>query len=199
MHIPRTGGMWLEEVTERLGIIRQKFKGDIDAHLAWNSMPPFWRQLHPFSFIRHPWSWVRSRWSHSVEHGIAADYRHYGINRVFDTYVMPSFADTLRKILAENPGVVSWTFNKITEGIPRENLRCTEDLPEAAWELLHRFEGISREQLQVIERVLPINGTSKMDKYRLELDSVPTSIIQDFITSEDSLVQLWQDSRMIKD
>ena len=183
------------EVIKRLGLLRQVFKGDIDSHLAWSEMPPLWRTLRPFSMVRHPWAWVRSRWSHSMEHGITADYRHYGINRRFDNCVRRTFLDTVKTVLRVDPGVVSWTFHQMQDGIPIGNLRCTDDLPGAAYELLSQFEDVDPVAFAEASSIEPFNGTSTMDKYKAEFDAVPESIVQRFIESEAELVRLYESVR----
>ena len=191
VHVPRTGGLWLGEVVQKIGLLQQRFNGDVDSHFTFRELPDLWRALQPFSFVRHPLGWIKSRWSHSVECRISDDHRHYGINRLFDEHFHASFRETVEDILRNRPGLVGLTFREMQDGIPAAFLRRTEDLPYSAVDLLRNLEGVGDDQVQVIVGTPAFNGTSQLEKYRQELSSLPNSLVRDFLASESDAFARW--------
>lgn len=196
IHIPRTGGMWLREVLRKLGLDRQIFHGDLDSHLAYSQLPEEWYgKLTPFSFIRHPLKWVKSRWTHAMEINAHGHGRHFGIHRRFDNCVRLSFKETLECIVKNEPGLVTRTFNFMASGVPKENLACTVDLPDAAFDLLHRLEGLPDDQLEAVRQVEKTNSTSQHECWLQELEDVPADLVNEFLETEIGAVELWQSRR----
>lgn len=195
VHIPRTGGLWLAEVTSQLGIKRQQFKGDVDSHFTYQQLPDYWRQFPGFSFVRHPYKWLRSRWSHCIEHNLVADYRNYGVHRLFDDCVRDTFEETVRTIIDVRPGIVGFTYRTMTLGISPDLIYRTEDLPLAAYNVLHKLEGLAYNFNDVIAQMPPINGTSTMDKYKAEMDELPESLLNEFLETERVALRIWEDAQ----
>lgn len=191
VHIPRTGGLWLAEVVQRLDIKHQQFKGDVDSHFTYKELPEYWRQFPAFSFVRHPYAWLKSRWSHCIEHNLVPDHRNYGVHRLFDECVRDTFEETVKAILQQRPGIVGQTYSTMLDGIPIYRVYQTENLPLAAYQALQRLGEITHDQKQTVLDIKPINGTSQMDKYRQEIEAVPKSLIDKFLASEKIALQIW--------
>ena len=194
VHIPRTGGLWFGEIVHQLGLKHQKLRGDIDSHLAFKEMPDNWRALYAFSFVRHPLAWLKSRWSHCIEHNLKEDHRHYGVHRLFDECVQERFVDTVRTILDRRPGIVGQTYFTMTRGI--DQLFKTENLRDACLRVLSRHERINvLEVTKIIDETPPFNGTSKMDRYREEVESLPKDLIDQFLQQEKLALEIWHKAR----
>lgn len=189
VHIPRTGGTWLEAVLASMHIKHQIFKGDVDSHFTHSQLPPNWRALPAFGFIRHPLSWVKSRWSHLIEHGLLKDYRHFGIHRKFDECATESFTDTVNNILKFHPGLVGMTYHEMLLGV--DHVLCTENLADGTYKLLSKLEDLTSDQLECIYTRPPNNSTSKDKKWAAEFNAVPPSLIQEFLESESKTIQQW--------
>ena len=189
VHIPRTGGLWLGEVVRVLGLRCQVFKGDIDSHLEWSQLPDNWKALTAFSFVRHPLAWLKSRWSHALEINACPDYRHYGVHRLFDECVRPTLTDTVRVILDRCPGLVTHTYTRMLDGV--SYLARTEDLPEAAWQILYHLEGVSEQSRSQVLSIPPINSTTTLLHWRDKICTLPDSLVQAFLDSEQQAISWW--------
>lgn len=193
VHVPRTGGLWFHEVVRQLGLRHQILKGDVDSHFAFREMPPSWQLLTPFSFVRHPLAWIKSRWSHCIEHRLKEDYRHFRVHREFDKLVQPTFKATVKELLRwrlDHPrGIVGHTYRTMLDGVKR--LARTEDMPDAAWQILHEWEGVPEDGLWTVRAVEPTNGTSGMEKYKEELESLPEQLVEQFLVSEEEAIAIW--------
>lgn len=192
VHIPRTGGLWLAEVVKRLEIKHQQFKGDVDSHFTYKELPEYWRQFPAFSFVRHPYSWLKSRWSHCIEHNLVPDRRNYGVHWLFDECVRDTFEETVKTILKERPGIVGQTYSTMLDGIPIYRVYQTENLPLSAYQALRTLGEVTCHQRQKVLDTSPVNGTSQMDKYRKELESLPRSLIDEFLDSEGTALTIWE-------
>ena len=193
IHIPRTGGLWVQAVIERLGIKCQILKGDIDSHLPVTELPEHWQTVPAFSFVRHPWEWVKSRWSHALELDTYGNYRHYGIHREFDECVRPSFQETLAVILSKRPGIVGETYSHMLQGV--EEIRRTIDLPYATYEMLvqYEIETVDSDKIaEVIAATPKFNSTSGMEKYREQFIDLPAGLTSKFLASEKDALKIWQ-------
>lgn len=187
IHIPRTGGMWLQDVVNNLGLPRQIFRGDIDSHYSWTQLPDNWKSLISFTLIRHPLAWVKSRWSHALEIGACEGHRHYHVHRKFDECVRPTLELTIQEILRRYPGLVYLTFKSMSQGIHR--VFRTEDLPYNLFPFLNEHEGITPAQWESA-LVPPTNGTATIDKYAL-LSGLEPETEQRFLNSESLTVEWW--------
>ena len=192
IHVPRTGGLWFGEVVRELGIKHQVLKGDIDSHFKYCELPHNWRALVSFGFIRHPFDWVKSRWSHAIEHNVVADYRHYGVHRLFDECVRPTFKRTLETILSKQPGLVGLTYLEMLTGV--DFIYCTEDLPIVAFDTLKKLEGVVQSDLDRVSSIPAFNGTSKLDKWQHFFNTVPESLVQEFLASESLAITMWNEN-----
>lgn len=192
VHIPRTGGLWLGKVLHELKIKHQVLRGDIDSHFQLSEMPGNWRKLHSFSFVRHPLDWVKSRWSHAIEINAYEDHRHYGVHRLFDICVSPTLEQTIRKILVNRPGLVGYTYKRMTEGV--KTLIATERLSSELYPFLQEVEGknIPTNSLQIIKSIEPINGTSKLNKYDGSVSNLSKELTEMFTESEHEAMRIWQ-------
>ncbi len=193
VHIPRTGGMWLEKVLGIIGIKHQVLRGDIDSHFRLDDMPDNWYFLHSFTFIRHPIDWVRSRWSHALEINAYEDYRHYKVHRVFDECVRPTLRETIETILERERGLVNRTYQYMTRGV--KTIIRTEDLMSKLPEFLKAHESITDEQVGMIRATEPINSTSQLNKYGGTISELDDKLIDRFLRSESRAIKLWEDSK----
>lgn len=191
VHIPRTGGTWLKKAVMAIRLHRQTLSGDLDGHLPWSVLSRHWPNLIGFTFVRHPFAWLRSRWSHAIHINAAEDGRHFGVHRLFDVHVRPSFADTVAAILRQTPGIVGITYKTMAEGIPPENLVRTEDLPNGAGRLLVRLEGISGQSCELLRNVPPCNSTSSLARYQKEMANLPARLEEEFLESERIALDIW--------
>lgn len=189
IHIPRTGGTWLHNVVARLGTPYQILKGDIDSHFRYCELPENWRKLASFSFVRHPWGWVASRWSHALENNTVEDFRHYGVHRVFDELVRPSFEDTLKAILEHHPGIVGYTYSQMLRGV--DSLCRTESLPMGAYNLLREVENLTPDRRYLFDSEDKCNSTTSMDRWRVQIEAVPDDLREAFIASEPEAIDWW--------
>lgn len=193
VHIPRTGGLWLGVVVEKLGIKHQTLKGDIDSHFSYNQLPDNWKKLHSFSIVRSPLDWVCSRWSHAISINAYKDYRHYGIHRLFDECVRPTLVDTIKTIMEYQPGLVGRTYWEMTEGV--NVLGRTENLVEDVYRILSTFEGVTKDALNIMKSIQKHNSTS--DLYIKELGKIPYKLAQEFNESEVKAFSIWRNAREI--
>lgn len=194
VHIPRTGGMWLRHVVDRVGLPHRILSGDLEAHLPLSQLPEAWRALPSFGFIRHPLAWLRSRWSHARSLRTPEEYRFYGLHRRFDACVRPTFRDTVARIVETEPGLTSRTFATMLRGVT--HVYRTEDLPTAAFEALARLEGLTWADWESMLAVPPINGTSGLDAYREEIESLPPDLERRFLQGEQEALARWRQARL---
>lgn len=110
VHVPRTGGTWIRDVVDRLGMLRQQLRGDVDSHFTLGQLRPYWGFLVPIIVVRHPWTWVESRWSHADAIRARQNQRHHGVHRLFDLCCSDRFEKTIFNILEECPGIVTRTY-----------------------------------------------------------------------------------------
>jgi hypothetical protein len=61
IHVPKTGGTWLMQALEAVGIMYKVVAEGAASHVHWNAMPsrPF-----RFGFVRYPPTWYLSYWSY---------------------------------------------------------------------------------------------------------------------------------------
>lgn len=189
IHIPRTGGTWFQNVVSKLEIPYQVFKGDVDSHFRYCELPENWRKLASFAFVRHPWGWVGSRWSHALENNTVVDYRHYGIHRVFDELVRPTFEDTLKSILEHHPGIVGYTYSQMLRGV--DAICQTESLPMGAYNLLRGAEHLTPDRRYLFNSVEKCNSTATLDRWRTEIDAISDKLREEFIASEPEAIDWW--------
>ena len=111
VHVPRTGGTWIREVVERLGLLRQQLRGDVDSHFTYPELSRYWSSLTPLIVVRHPWTWLESRWSHAAKIRARQNQRHYGPHQWFDDEVdETSFENTVSNFVDLPSGIVSETY-----------------------------------------------------------------------------------------
>lgn len=190
VHVPRTGGLWFGEVVRQLGLLKQQLKGDVDSHFSYTELSRIGWGGPSFGFIRHPLDWVKSRWSHAIEIKAKEDGRHFHIHRDFDQCVRPTFDQTLRAILATQPGIVNNTFEAMLGGV--SEIYRTEDLPQAAVTAIVHFEEIEDGVQDVVSGLAPFNGTSKDKKYTRHFNSIDKGLIKEFMESEIKAIEWWQ-------
>lgn len=198
IHIPRTGGLWFEEVVRQLGIKCQVLRGDYDSHMSLPGLPDYWRSVPAFTFVRHPWEWVKSRWSHALEIGAYEAHRHYGIHREFDECVRPSFQETIRHILKHCPGIIGETYSHMIQGC--DDLRRTQDLAMATYEMLvqYEIEDVSSDLIaQVISETPKNNSTSELPRYREQFIDLPAGLTSKFLASEKVAIKIWKSAPRI--
>jgi hypothetical protein len=187
IHIPRTGGFWLEAVVDAMKIPHQILKGDIDSHFTFNELPSHWKELEGFSFIRHPYHWVKSRWSHLITHGMLNDQRHFGVHRLFDKCAEESFENTIKNIVNAYPeGLVGRTYQEMLDGV--KYVACTENLPVSASDILSRTESINFRQYKTLLSIPPNNCTTFNRRWNF---TIPDSLREDFIASESNTIKYW--------
>lgn len=191
IHVPRTGGLWFNDLLGKLDVRHQTLKGDYDSHLQFRSLPLEWSTATGFSFIRHPYTWLKSRWSHSRLINSKRDERHFGIHRQFDELTCDSFEETIKRITSKRPGLVGTTFQLMQSGC--FILRRTEEIRFAASEFLQLFGGISisPEELKKFERT---NSSSSLKEFHKQFKAVPQSLIQEFLESEEFILNRWSSS-----
>jgi hypothetical protein len=190
VHIPRTGGTWLQNAVLRADVWCRILKGDIDSHLPYRELPPVWRSRpYSFSFVRKPLSWMRSRWTHLREHEMLGDYRHYGIHRLFDELATESFEETVRAILDKRPGLVGNTYEEMLDGV--ETVYRMESLHTRFFLDFSRMESLSLQQLLTMRAEQACNGTSTLPQYEESLQ-LPASLEMEFAESESKAITIWQ-------
>jgi len=192
VHIPRTGGTWLQNAATRAEIFCNILKGDIDSHLPYNELPPVWHTRISFSFVRDPLSWIRSRWSHLMEHRMLDDYRHYGVHRLFDVQAVDTFEGTVRNIVENNSGLVSRTYAEMTEGV--HCLYKLESLSTVFLEDFAKTEKLTAEQWSLMRQEPTCNETSQLDHWKSRL-ALPESLIKEFLRSEESATRIWKKAK----
>lgn len=161
VHVPRTGGTWIADVVERLGLLRQKLKGDVDSHFTGTELRRYWPGLPQFAVVRHPWTWVESRWSHAVSINALRDQRHFSVHREFDRLVdESSFERTIVNCIACGASVVGRTFFVM---IPAGTVIVRFDrLVEHLGSVLSRLEGVSPTDYgDLVATMEPVNATSE--------------------------------------
>lgn len=173
VHVPRTGGTWIREVVDRLGLLRQHFRGDVDSHFSLDQLRPYWGHLTPFIVVRHPWTWLESRWSHAVKIRAYQNMRHFGVHRRFDEACLDTFEQTVSSILNRfRPGIVGTTYWTMRGGVSEPTssvsvVRFENLIGDLREFLVHneQMPGLSHQQLgarydEVVAAIPPNNSTS---------------------------------------
>lgn len=191
IHIPRTGGHWLEAVLKEIGCLKQSLLGDFESTMPYRQLPKEWQELTPFTFIRHPLDWVKSRWSHALRTKAQEEWRMYGIHWDFNQLVRPTFQETIEVILEERPGITSETLQVMTEGVNHllltEELHVNDDLSK----LLEELEGIPESLIYAaIHSVDKLDTTATLPEYVNEM-KLTGWIEEKFLESEKVGVDLY--------
>lgn len=195
VHIPRTGGIWLQEVAHKLGILRQVLKGDVDSHFSYKQLPEEWQQLKSFTFLRNPYDWVKSRWSHAILIRAYDDMRHYGVHRDFDKLVRTSFLDTLKNIIEHRKkngvGLVERTYTIMSAGV-RHKIK-TENITEKVSDYLFSVEGCKLLDIKkAIEATNSETNTSaKLSKFKSHFENIPEDLLEEFKDCESTAYKMW--------
>lgn len=197
VHIPRTGGIWLQELTRQLGILRQVFKGDVDSHFTYHQIlehAPEWKNLKSFSFVRNPIDWIKSRWSHAVHINAYANMRHYGIHREFDCCVRNTLDDTIKAILDYHERIVTRTYRTMTKGV--KTLLRTETITERMHDYLFTTESIPSDAYhraaQTIKPTLGnINTTTQLKLFKDRL-TISDPLLEKLHKTENEAFKIWE-------
>jgi hypothetical protein len=108
LHIPKTGGSWVEHVLPRLGIeIEQPVT--IPGVTFRHSLLPMFRDeyLFKFTFLRHPLSWYESWWKFQA--GTWTDFEPgvWHPQRCLEKCRSDDFSEFVRRCIENEPGYVS--------------------------------------------------------------------------------------------
>jgi len=158
IHVPKTGGTWLMQALEAVGIRYKVIAEGAASHVHWNGMPP---RPFRFGFVRYPPTWYLSYWSYvrHTEHPVS--------DNPLDTAVLecddfPAFVDVacsrLRGFLSDMYEVYLGPPGEIEFVGRYENLR--DDLITAL-QLSGECQDWKPEDFDPIRELAPVNVSSK--------------------------------------
>lgn len=184
VHIPRTAGMWIRGVIASHGLLVLEPHNDYWNHCRRCDLPEHYTSMPSFSFIRHPLFWVLSRWRHSVHMDARNSKRFFGVHRVFDECVEPTFRATLARLLDEHEGIVGHTYREVTNGVTL--IGCTDCLKPSLRKIIRTLEGVD----------ICFRGHEGLynELVTIEPIEVERSLLQRFIDSEREAYKMWKDA-----
>lgn len=115
IHVPRTGGTWVQEALADAKCFRQFGRKQLE-HLSWTDFVysgsfDRWKRRVPFGFVRNPITWYQSTWAYCT-----------GKKRRF-SYPVPSphigetFRDFVLRVTKDNPGALGFTYKYFLQGV----------------------------------------------------------------------------------
>ena len=108
LHIPKTGGTWVEFALPHIGIPTEQ-AAIIEGVTYRHSLLPMLRDSHPFvfTFVRHPLSWYESWWKFQAGRWIAHEPGVWHPQRCLEKCRSDDFSEFIRLCIEHEPGYVS--------------------------------------------------------------------------------------------
>ena len=108
LHIPKTGGTWVEKTLERIGIETEQAE-TIEGVTFRHSPLPMIRQNYPFvfTFVRHPLHWYESWWKFQAGTWTVFEPGVWHPQRVLERCQSDDFSEFIRLMIEQQPGYVS--------------------------------------------------------------------------------------------
>lgn len=178
IHIPKTGGMWITAVLEKLGAVREKTNLP---HVTWtqileNRSRKAWHDLRPFAFVREPVGWYRSYWAFKMRVGWDPG------NGVDDECQDPSFPAFVAKMVTHKPGFLGQLYTQFTKGT-----------------VVYRFETLKEDFLKALQEegfnAIPDVGSINRSNY---LPPCPPELAKAIEGSEAEMMKTWGYTSAIK-
>lgn len=113
-HLPKTGGTWVLQVLEDLGLLRERCHQHLNiTEIRRDPALAGWRGLDAFAFVRHPVSWYQSYWAFKMQYGWL-DHP----DAVLDTECRSDDFNTfIRNCVDRHPGYLSSYYRRFLEGV----------------------------------------------------------------------------------
>jgi hypothetical protein len=108
LHIPKTGGTWIEQALMQSGLAIEPVDV-IDGVTYRHPVLPNIKDRFPFTFtfVRHPLSWYESWWKFQAGQWIEFEPGVWHPQRVLEPFRSDNFSDFIRHCIDREPGYVS--------------------------------------------------------------------------------------------
>ena len=116
IHVPKTGGNWVNAVFQMTGIQVQPESGQTPHHPPLSELDR--RGRFTFAFVREPLSWYGSFWQFRNYHLLHKDPAHAG--HPCDPFVGLDFPDFIEKVVEHLPGFLSGHYAQFVGRIGQE-------------------------------------------------------------------------------
>lgn len=108
LHIPKTGGSWVEDVLTHLGIETQGVRTLPGATLRHPLVCQIEQRFDfSFAFVRHPVTWYKSWWKYQTPQWLPHEPGNWHPQRVLDRCGHDDFAQFIRQVLEREPGYLT--------------------------------------------------------------------------------------------
>lgn len=112
VHLPKTGGVWVESVLQEAGLVRGHLGHRHAKGPDINGSTEFQQRAISFTFVRHPLHWYQSYWAYKVRE------QWNDANNEFDSVVQSdSFIQFLDNVMSFFPGYFSGVVDRFTSGV----------------------------------------------------------------------------------
>jgi hypothetical protein len=108
LHIPKTGGTWVEKTLDRIGIETEPAETTEGVTFRHSPLPMI-RHKYPFvfTFVRHPLRWYESWWKFQAGIWTVFEPGVWHPQRVLERCRSDDFSEFIRLVIEEEPGYVS--------------------------------------------------------------------------------------------
>lgn len=108
LHIPKTGGTWVERALERCGIATEHAEPEKTATIRHGLLYHFKRtSSFTFTFVRHPLSWYESWWKYQAGLWQTFEPGVWHPQRVLEDCASDNFSEFIQKCIQHEPAYVS--------------------------------------------------------------------------------------------
>lgn len=116
VHIPKTGGNWVEGILGSANLIVHNTRILGRPHAVMDDLPRLGHggaaRLPAFAFVRHPATWWRSYWAFKMSNGWDVT-----TNELDSVCQSADFHVFIRKVLASYPGFLAKNYRQYTRGV----------------------------------------------------------------------------------
>lgn len=126
LHVPKTGGTWVREVLNRIGVYTEDAGHQ---HDNYEQSKELRRRFLRFTVLRNPWDWYASYWAHRCKEQWTPHWLL--IDNACRSYSFPSF---LSMVVAYHPGFLTRLYDsyapELDESLPPIEVFKTRTLTE---------------------------------------------------------------------
>jgi len=164
LHIPKTGGSWVEEALIRSGV-QTEAPPTIQGVTYRHCLLPMFEKRYPFefTFVRHPLSWYESWWKFLAGTWTICEPGVWHPQRTLERCSTDSFSEFIRLCIEHEPGYVSRMYEWYIGPVGFEFVNYVGRFESLADDLVHVLRLLGETfSLDLVRGLDPLNVSRKL-------------------------------------